>query len=200
MGQSRHIVACIPFARETVYVQFFISWSKMFAFSRGKYDLSMASIYGPYIDANRDALIQEALKMDADYVLFLDDDQTYPYNTVDILLNYDKDIVGGITPRKETGTPMIWDYDGQVKIWDSLKGKKGLTKIDGMGMGGVLINSKVFDKLEYPYFKRHTDATYQGCGEDISFYLKCKQAGIEVWADIDLQYGHLGVGEKTFAG
>ena len=196
----KHIVACIPFARETVYIQFFISWSEMFAYARGKYDLSMVSIYGPYIDANRDALVRAALRMEADYILFLDDDQTYPKNTPEILLNHDKAMVGGVTPRKETGTPMVWNYDGDVEIWDSLSGKSGLTKVDGMGMGGVLIRADVFNKLEHPFFKRHSDPTYRGCGEDIAFYLKCKEAGIDMWADIDLRYGHLVVGEKTFAG
>jgi len=196
----KHIVACVPFARETVYVQFFLSWARMFSYARGRYDMSLVTIYGPYIDANRDALVQAAERMDADYILFLDDDQTYPPDTPEILMNHDKDVVGGVTPRKETGTPMVWDHDGEVKIWDSLSGKSGLTKIDGMGMGGVLIKVNVFDKLEHPYFKRHENPTYRGCGEDIAFYLKCKKAGVDVFVDIDLQFGHLVVGEKTFAG
>lgn len=193
--RMKHITVCIPFARDFIYNEFMISWTRMFIYAQGRYLLALVTINGPYIDANRDALVQEALKMNTDYVLFLDDDQTYPKETPEILMGYDKDIVGGITPRKETATPMIWDYNDRVEIWNSLGGRKGLVKVDGMGMGGVLIKADVFPKLQYPYFKRDSGQTYNGCGEDIAFYLQCKDAGVEVWADTDLRYGHMAMRE-----
>jgi len=191
----KHIVACVPFAREFIYCPFFMSWSSMlayaFTYAYEKYTLSLVTCHGPYIDANRDTLITKAKTLEPDAVLFLDDDQTYPPDTPEILLNHDKLVVGGVTPRKMTYTPMIWDYDGRVKFWNSLNGQKGLTKVTGMGMGGVLIRSEVFDKLESPYFKKHDKPTYQEHGEDMAFYFRCRDAGIDVWTDLDLQYGHM---------
>ena len=195
MSEKKHIVVAVPFAREFIYCPFFLTWSAMLMYSKDKYDLSLVTTHGPYIDSNRDELILQAYLMEPDYILFLDDDQTYPSNTPEILMAHDKMVVGGVTPRKESGTPMLWDYKDTVKFWSSLDGKTGLAKVTGMGMAGVLINAKVFYKLEYPYFKMHSKPTYQEMGEDITFYLKCRDAGIDVWADLDLQYGHLTMAE-----
>ena len=193
-----HITACIPFAREFVYCQFFISWAKMFAYSYGRYTMALSTCHGPYIDNNRDLLIREAKIMNTDYVLFLDDDQTYPEDTPERLLAHNKMVVGGVTPRKETCTPMVWDYiDDKITFWSSLREKTGLTKVNGMGMGGVLISMDVFKQIEYPYFKIHSSPTYQKHGEDMTFYFKCRDAGIDVWCDTDLQYGHMSMRELT---
>ncbi len=193
----KHIVVCIPFAREFVYTQFFISWSAMMNYAKNKYDLSLLVIFGPYIDTNRDLLISNTTELNPDYILFLDDDQTYPDYTPQTLMNWvdsGKMVVGGVTSRKQTRTPMIWDYNdgsvGGVKFWDSLNGEAGLVKVSGLGLGGVMIHPDVFKRIEYPFFKINTP-TYQRHGEDMTFYGKCKDAGIDVWADLDLQYGHM---------
>jgi hypothetical protein len=178
-----HIVACVPFARDYVYRKFLISWTNMIFYARGKYDLSMTTTYGPYIDINRDWLVESAKDMSADYLLFLDDDQTYPPNTPEKLLNNQKPMVGGITPMKDTAGPMVWDYDyekSEIVLWENLDGKKGLVKVGGMGMGGVLIDMLIFDKLKKPYFKIPNDSKEHG--EDIAFYL---------WASYD-------TGDKTW--
>lgn len=201
----KKIIACIPFARDTIFRHFFFSWSAMLYYARGRYDLGVTMIYGPYIDANRDFLISTAMKENPDYYLFLDDDQVYPENTPEILMNHidsGVEIVGGVTPKKEDAKPMLWDWDGKkINLWNDLRGHDGLIKVDGMGLGGVMIAPSVFDKLEPPYFK--IDATsrrYRNHGEDISFYIKCKENGIGAYCDTRLQYGHvmanvIGVGE-----
>ena len=198
----KHIVVCIPFAREFVYTTFLMSWTKMMVHAKGLYDLSPVTIHGPYIDANRDTLIENALQMEPDYILFLDDDQTYPDHTPQTLVNWvnsGKMVVGGVTPRKETHTPMIWDFDngsiGGVKFWKSLNNEAGLVKVGGLGLGGVMIHPDVFKKIEYPFFKIKSLPTYQRHGEDMTFYQKCKDAEIDVWADLDLQYGHMVMNE-----
>ena len=192
----KHIVACVPFARDYVYRKFFMSWTSMLYHSIGKYKLSLSIAYGPYIEVNRDTLIMQAMSLKPDKILFLDDDQTYPADIPEILMNHDKLIVGGVTPTKGTASPMLWDWSEEklvgIKLWDSLNGQKGLTTVDGMGMGGVMIDPEVFGRIKPPYFKIERNANrYKSHGEDISFYKKCKRAGIDVWVDLDLQYGHL---------
>jgi hypothetical protein len=59
-------------------------------------------------------------------------------------------------------------------------------------MGGVMVDPKVFEMIPAPYFKIDRDMTkYKDHGEDISFYKKCKEAGIDINVDADLQFGHL---------
>lgn len=196
----KHIVACVPFARDFVYRQFFMSWTGMLFYAKEKYDLSLVVTLGPYIGMNRDILIEQAAKKEPDGILFLDDDQTYPANTPEILMNLlDENhlIVGGITPIKDSCQPMIWIHDPndvtKIYIWESLYGQKGMVKVSGMGMGGVMIHPSVFEKIEKPYFSMENKSGKQG--EDVSFYLKCEKANIDVWANLDLQYGHLWVNE-----
>jgi len=193
----KHIVVCLPFARDYIYCDFMVSWTKMFMYARDKYNLSLTTIVGPYIDDNRERLVRTAMPMEPDYLLFIDDDQTYPANTPEILMNHidsGKLIVGGITPMKETCAPMIWDCDDaskEINLWSELEGKTGLVKIDGFGMGGVMIHHSVFYKIDPPYFRGDHADSWRKRGEDIEFYLKCREAGIGVWADLDLQFGHI---------
>lgn len=196
----KHIVACIPFARDYIYRKFFSSWTNMLFYAKGKYDLSLVTAYGPYIEVNRDSLTLQALRMQPDKLLFLDDDQTYPPNTPEILMNHDKLVVGGVTPMKDDAKPMLWDWGAddfsKIDLWDSLDGKSGLTKVSGLGMGGVMVDPKVFTRLKPPYFQIDRDIErYKDHGEDISFYKKCVKDGIDIWVDLDLQYGHLFIQE-----
>jgi len=194
----KHIVVCIPFARDYVYRDFMLSWTSMFLYARGKYNLSCLNILGPYIDANRDIIVQNALGMEPDAILFLDDDQVYPKETPEILLNHldsGKLIAAGVTPRKETCEPMLWSYnedtDKKVELWSDFRGNEGVIKIDGLGLGGVMIHPSVFYRLDYPFFKIQDAPMYQRHGEDITFFIKCKKVGIDVWVDLDLQFGHM---------
>jgi hypothetical protein len=135
--------------------------------------------------------------MDADKILFLDDDQIYPHDTPEILMNHDRMIVGVVTPIKDDASPMLWEWgDGDhrtINLWGAVRGDSGLTKVDGMGLGGVMLDPEVFNRIgNPPYFKIDRDPTrYKAHGEDISFYAKCRDAGIDVIADLDLQFGHL---------
>jgi len=168
----------------------------MLYYAKGRYDLSLVTAYGPYIEVNRDSLVLQALHMQPDKLLFLDDDQTYQPDTPEILLNHDKLIVGGVTPKKDDAKPMLWDWEdddfAKINLWDNLNGRHGMVKVSGLGMGGVMIDPKVFDKLTPPYFQiDRTQNKYTDHGEDIAFYKRCIQHGIDVLVDLDLQYGHL---------
>ena len=196
----KHIVACVPFARDFVYRKFLTSWTNMLFYAKGKYDLSLVTSYGPYIEVNRDSLVFQALNMQPDKLLFLDDDQTYQPDTPEILLNHDKLIVGGVTPKKDDAKPMLWDWGDDnfatIDLWDDLNGRSGMTKVSGLGMGGVMVDPAVFAMLEPPYFQiDRTQNKYKDHGEDIAFYKRCNKKGIDIWVDLDLQYGHLFIQE-----
>ena len=175
----------------------------MLYYSMGKYTLAFIAVQCPYIDIARDILVKQALDKKSDYIMFLDDDQTYPPNTPEILMKHIDDgklIVGGVTPIRCSGKPMIWDYKEElgkpVAMWDTAEGMTDVKKASGMGMGGVMIDLSVFQTLSPPYFKISGDSReYMRYGEDIIFYLKCKDVGIDVWCDTNLRYGHLDIRE-----
>jgi len=70
--------------------------------------------------------------------------------------------------------------------------------VDYTGFGWVMIRKGVFERLEYPWFAPKMQVFESGavqdmCGEDVSFCLDAKEAGIETWCDPRIRVGH----EKT---
>jgi len=192
----KKVVVVVPLSWDYVPTHFLLCWTKMVVDSFGRYNMSVITNRMPYLDYARDSLVKEALKDNADYVLWLDADQIYPDETVEILMNHidsGKLIVGGVTPHRGTGQPMIYDFTDKEHVVKFRKNLgKGIIKIGGMGMGGVMVHPDVFAKLEYPYFQmKWNDETNRKAGEDVVFYQNCKNAGIDVWCDTDLRYEHI---------
>ena len=70
--------------------------------------------------------------------------------------------------------------------------------VDYTGFGWLLVKKGVFENLEYPWFAPKMQVFESGavqdmCGEDVSFCLDAKEAGIETWCDPRIRVGH----EKT---
>ena len=77
------------------------------------------------------------------------------------------------------------------------KRKKPFT-VDYTGLGWVMIEKGVFEKLEYPWFAPKMQVFESGnvqdmCGEDVSFCLDAKELDYEIWCDPRIRVGH----EKT---
>jgi predicted peroxiredoxin len=53
-------------------------------------------------------------------------------------------------------------------------------------MSCVLISKSVFEKIEKPYFFPIPEV-----GEDLSFCYKVKEAGIKMYCDTTIQFGHV---------
>lgn len=198
------VIAVIPLSWEFIPSYFLISWTNMLVYAQGKYNLSIIFDRTPYIDYGRDFLVSEALKMNPNYILFLDADQYYPAETPEILMRHvdtGKLIVAGVTPHRRTGQPMLYDFNGDAHNFhyhQKLPKKPKTIRVDGSGMGGVIIHPNVFKKfLKYPYFQMvWNDESNRKCGEDVAFFRRCKDAGIEVWCDTGLRYGHVVTGVR----
>jgi hypothetical protein len=170
-----------------------------------KYNLAVLTNGGCYGDSSRDALTVEVMKHNPDYILWLDADQMYPGNTPEILMNHidsGKSVVGGVSPLKKKsnngldGKPSIWDLDvinNRVRHREVYL-HRGLIQVDGMGLGGIMVNPEVYKTMEYPWFRRMWNENEVALlGADYSFYANCKKAGVDVWCDTDLIFGHVEV-------
>lgn len=193
----KRIVACIPLSWDYVPALFFHCWNKMQYYSHNKYELFLISTSACYMDKMRDDLVIAAKRHKPDYMLWIDADQTYPEDTPEILMKHVDDgklVVGGLVPQRNTGHPNVYDivHDKGIITKRALPPFQGLVKVDAMGMGGVMTHPDVFDKLELPCFTMRWDSKISRYpGEDIQFYANCKKAGIDVWCDTDLTFGHL---------
>jgi len=144
-------------------------------------------------------------------IMWLDADQIYPADTIVKLAKHCDDgklVVGGVTPHKNDGKPMVWSFGnnyGAGNRENNFELNRGLVKVDSMGFGGIMTAKSVFDAIPYPRFYKTWDAdTNHPVGEDFCFYARCKERGIDVWCDTDLQFQHLvtyavQLGDKAFA-
>lgn len=128
-----------------------------------------------------------------DYILFLDDDHTFPHDLLYKLLSHNKDVVGALCFRRiEPFGPCLFSWctdakNGNLMVRDrpDLIGK-GLQRVDAVGFGAVLVKMEVFQKLgPPPWFK------FSEVGEDLHFCDLCAQAGIEIFCDTDLVAPHI---------
>jgi len=198
------VICCMHCSWEYVPKFFALSLFDMAQYAAGKYNLALLTNGGCYSDTSKDALAKQVLTYNPDYILWLDADQTYPMDTPEILMKYIDDgkmVVGGLTPLKKKsnngldGKPSIWDLDTDAVLvrHREVALHQGLVKVDGLGLGGIMVNPEVFKIMEFPWFRRIWGKDKQLFGADYAFYANCKEAGIDVYCDTDLIFGHVHV-------
>lgn len=142
---------------------------------------------------NRNLMIQMALENDCTHVMFIDDDVYPPPDMLMRLLAHDKDIVGALyVLRNYPHFPIMFDErypDGRNRFMFLRPEMTGLVKVTNTGLGCVLIKTDVFRKIGEPwiqlgaYDKDHWN-------DDIHFFNRCTDAGIEIFVDTDISCGH----------
>jgi hypothetical protein len=142
---------------------------------------------------NRHNLVREAQKMGVSHILFLDDDMTFPPDTLERMLRAGKPIVAANCTTR--ALPIVTTAIKNEKRITSL-GKTGLEYVDQVGMAVMLIDMKVFDRVPLPWFSFAWDAEYPDtyCSEDMFFCKKARAEGIPIVVDHELsqQIGHVG--------
>ena len=125
------------------------------------------------------------------HVLFIDSDVLPRKNTLDKLLELDKDIVTGVYPMfsgKLTWNVSRNDDCKMVEIND-LPDNPFKVKICGFGI--VLVKFEVFEKLSWPYWKNVFRPGDIETGEDIYFCKKAIEAGFDIWCDPVVKCNHI---------
>jgi len=123
------------------------------------------------IDRTRNNLVEEALKEGCTYVFFLDSDIILEPDSVLKLLSYRFPITSGVYP----------DRGGRGNAWKDGKNywiEKGAMVVDECGMGCCLVDSRVFEKVPYPWFTYDYDRLRapNAPSEDIAFCRKAASA------------------------
>jgi hypothetical protein len=154
---------------------------------------------GTLIANQRHELVKTAKEWQATHVLFIDSDIEFEAHHVLKLIEFEELIVGAayskrVEPIITTAWHTLYDWDSWVRVEEQTDSH---IKIQAMGLGFCLIETKVFDQLDLPWFQL---GFYNGqyTGEDIEFFRKCNEAGIPIWLDIQTtcELGHLGT--KSF--
>lgn len=204
MDKQKVIICCIPLNWEVVPTQFFLSVALMQQYAAGRYIFAISASKAAYIDMMRYKALASAQKHSPDYLLWLDADQVYPMETPEILMKHidsGKLVVGGITPHRADGKPLVYNIekDGQMSDRKDIKPYMGMKKVEGMGLGGIMMNPKIFDTLDTECLQSswHPELNIK-MGEDLAFYANCKKHNIGVWCDTDLCFEHIVVSTLKF--
>jgi hypothetical protein len=145
----------------------------------------------------REKLVEEAIKLQSDYVLWLDSDMMFPSNVILRLLAHNKDIVAcnymkRSLPMKPVAYLDLNDWDS----WVPLEPQEELVKVQGVGMGCMLMKTEVFKKLEKPYFEfRYKEDTQDWFGEDFILQDKLIKLGYDINIDtlLSMDIKHMGI-------
>lgn len=161
----------------------------------------------------RNAIVDAAMQVNADYILMLDDDMIInavgtqgvqgagapdEYGFLEKLLAHDKDICGVLYyQRVGACDPVVMTAAGEngYRFLRDNEITGGLQEVDVAGGGCLLIKSRVFDKLQFPYFEPEFQF-----GTDIQLCRKAKAKGFSVFADTSIEFGHLRIERVTITG
>ena len=142
----------------------------------------------------RETLVDEALKLEADYILWIDIDTLPPCDGLLKLFGRQADMVGGLVVTKSTvPQPLIIRREHKFHVTDWTPGD--VVACDGMGFGFTLMRTEIFKKLEKPWFaegyKALTPLDAYSCTEDLPLMYRAIDAGFKGYVDTSVICQHV---------
>jgi len=134
------------------------------------------------IDRARCDLVDQAKKLNASHIFFLDSDVILPPDGLTYLWNNKMPIVSGVYGSKHEA-PGVWieqakSGDGRyASVGRDILERPGIFSHNDIVIGGgcVLIDMKVFDRIEEPYFDWTQGRAKGGVSEDFYFCEKIRK-------------------------
>lgn len=154
----------------------------------------LMSPHGSSPAESRNLIIEQAQIHNCDEILLIDDDMAFKSNAYNLLHEHDKDIVSAMYfKRNYPHQPLVFvGWEGIAAKFLSLTGNESrLIRISAAGFGFCLIKTEIFDKLEKPYI-RLGELAKDGWCDDIGFFLRARDVGIESYCDTECLAGHMG--------
>ncbi|MBU0568877.1 hypothetical protein KKC52_12650 [bacterium] len=196
------VLIAIPVA-ETVPGQFFSQFLVVLhsLFNKSISDgfgFAVQTIWGKEIDQSRTETVDEAMRLHAKEILWLDSDSIVEADLIHKMISREEDVVSAVTVKKSAPySPVVLRMnDGYLNFQEDFQQGKGLIEVDAVGLGCTVTKTDVFRKIGKHYFKitkmDMPDGSVDWEGEDVYMSGKMKSAGYKLWVDTDLCYGHLG--------
>jgi len=175
------------------------------------YDVELCPINACEVNSMRNIAIKMAIGQlgdkKYDYLVMLDDDHAYPPEfIVDFIEKMQKNkwsILTGLTSRKKSP----WSSTQYYKLKDNItevsncvkcpKPKKEVIQIEASGPVGMVMDTKIFKELKWPYYEmdfspkiidgKKSDGMV---GSDIVFCKKLKEKNIPIMLDLSVSFPH----------
>jgi hypothetical protein len=143
-----------------------------------------------------------------DKILWIDSDIAWDPEDVIKLYESDKDVISG---AYLFGSGEVAAYEKFLKkgySYDDVKDKTELMQIDGCGFGFICVKPGIFESLSRPWFQSAMAKLEQDgkeyefpvIGEDISWCMRVKEKGYEIWLDPTVQVTHHKTMKLTWKG
>ncbi len=134
------------------------------------------------------------------HILMLDADQVHPPDIVQRLGRWVKEdrsrwIVGGLNHRRtEPYEPNAYLFNEQMRPYTVPDWEPGLTKVDLLGTGCILIAREVFERMPPTWFGYSYEQANLNAypSDDTCFGLRCRAHGIVQWCDTTTESPHKG--------
>lgn len=184
------IMIGIPLNRPVEY-RVFESFLKM-ANLRGEHEYAFCMTQNSLVYDARESIAENFLKSECEALMFIDSDMTFHPQSVEYLARHNLPFVTAKAfKRVYPYQPCFYSRieikeDGTPELESPVEYGEGLLPIDGAGMACALIKREAFEAIEKPYFFPNGKL-----GEDLSFCLKLKNAGVKMYLDTTIQFGHL---------
>jgi hypothetical protein len=142
----------------------------------------------------RENLASQAIEINADYMLWLDSDMMFPSTTAMRMMSHNKNVVAANYMKRSVPLNSVaYEQRGNWDNWLPLMSEEGLVSVEGVGMGCMMIKTEILKEIEKPWFAfEYKDESWHG--EDFYFQEKLRNAGHEIFIDMNLsrQIRHIG--------
>jgi hypothetical protein len=163
--------------------------------------LHLFTSQGTLIADQRQNLVLEALKVEADYVLWCDTDMRFPKDIVDRLHAHGKDVVAAnYSTRRVPCKPVAFADASCRNLVYTNADSTGLEEAYAIGMGAMLERADIYKKLALPFFSiGYSQAAQDFFGEDVFHCHKLREVGVKVYIDHDVSKEVRHIGNFEFA-
>ena len=168
-------------------------------------------ILGKEVGEARERLVEEALKVNTEFLWFIDDDTSPPHYAISKLIyemrqNPDIAVIGGIYCMKNVPpAPVIYRGNGHGEFWDWAV--DDVFEVTGIGTGCMLIRTAIFKSIERPWFKttlsvpdKQINGEWilgEGFTDDLYFCEKARAAGFRIFAHGGVLCDHWDIASRT---
>lgn len=205
MTRQLRIAVCIP-SHNAWTAPFGLSLARMLIHFglgehvNGKPAIEVFNSHGCVLPEVRSLLVAEALKWEATHMLFLDADMLFPPDTLLKLLRHQVLVVGANYVRRGLPTFPTAYLPGGMRdksgiLWTE-PGDHRLVEVAHVGTGVMLIDMRVFECIEWPWFNFEPPAMAgpNWRTDDVYFCRKLREAQLPIYCDQELSQdiGHVG--------
>lgn len=145
------VMLCIPSGREWE-ARCATAVTGLAAFSAMKgISIGICGLEGSMITRSRNEIVDQCLKVNTDYLMWIDSDIVMPPDTVIRLLQHNKDIVGATYNKRVPPYETLGKLKGPAETVEQIR-TGGLREAELMPGGCMLVKADVYRRLGWPYY------------------------------------------------